>query len=70
MHGPINIRSTDFRLRFTGEDGWEAKARVLNPCPCVLITDITHVNKIKLYMLLVVSFVFVEAHNITTSREK
>jgi len=62
--------ATDFRLRFTGEDGWEAEARVLKPCTCVLITDTTHVNKIKLCMLLVVGFVFVEAHNTTTSREE
>lgn len=62
--------ATDFLLRFTGEDGWEAEARVLNPCPCVLITDTEHVNKIKLSVLLVVSFVFVDTHDTATSREE
>jgi hypothetical protein len=62
--------ATDFRLRLTGEDGWEAGARVLNPCPCVLITDTEHVNEIKLSMLLVVSFVFVDARDTATSREE
>jgi hypothetical protein len=62
--------ATDFRLRFTGEDGWEAEARVLNPCPCVLITDTEHVNETKLCMLLAVSFVFVSARDTATSREE
>jgi hypothetical protein len=39
--------ATDFRLRFTVEDSWEAEARILNPCPCVLITDTEHVNEIN-----------------------
>jgi hypothetical protein len=62
--------ATDFRLRFTSEDGWEEEARVLNSCPCVLITDTEHVNKIKLCLLLVVSLLFVDAHDTATSREE
>jgi len=62
--------ATDFRLRFTGEDRWEAEARVLNSCPCLLITDTEHVNKIKLCLFLVVSFVFVDAHDTASSREE
>jgi hypothetical protein len=63
-------KATIFRLRFTGEDGWEAEARVLNSCPCVLITDTEHVNKIKLCMLLVLSFLFVDAHDTAISRDE
>jgi hypothetical protein len=62
--------ATDFRFRFTGEGGWEAEVRVLNPCPCDLIAVKEHVNKIKLRMPLVASFVSVDAHDTASSREE